>query len=137
MSDTLCGLWLQRMSDIRLSFMGHVCDLHNKTNNGACKSEIKRTISLSHAIWPGLGSKLSFYSLMGVKILNYISNRTRRKYALFHCIFSSLKTIELATSWLTEICDVSILLPLPKKLSLLNSIILPPKNSGFRICCIV
>ena len=27
--------------------MGHVCDLHDKTNNSACKSEIKRTISLS------------------------------------------------------------------------------------------
>ena len=50
--------------------MGHVCDLHNKTKNSACKSEIKRTISVSHAIPPGLVPGIVLYSLMGVKILN-------------------------------------------------------------------
>ena len=72
---------------------------------------------------------LLLYSLMGDKILN----RTRRKYPLFHRIFSWLKTRGLATSWLTEIRDVSNVTSPQKKLSWLNSIILPPKNSGFRI----
>ena len=54
---------------------------------------------------------LVLYSLMGVKFLN----RTRRKYALFHRIFSWLKTRELATSWLTEIRDVSNFVTSPLK----------------------
>ena len=54
---------------------------------------------------------LVHYSLMCVKFLN----RTRRKYALFHRIFSWLKTTELATSWLTEIRDVSNFITSPQK----------------------